>query len=185
MAVVSGRLKRPPVLAGWRRWKREQKVSCQGAAVAAGETHWTLLRVPRRPARRAPQRRVRRRAQRSRKRRWSWGRGRRGRSWSRWGRNRLGGPARPAAGRGDRCRRAASRRRGAGRSRARRDHQGRSAERNRIMLNTKSWGIQKVSFRTCSIAGSLGSPPCSVGWGFGGSTNRMSLMSEPRKMMYS
>ncbi len=159
MAVVSGRLKRPPVLAGWRRWKREQKVSCQGAAVAAGKTHWTLLRVPRRPARLAPQRRVRRRAQRSRKRRWSWGRGRRGRSWSRWGRSRPGGPARPAAGRGDRCRRAASRRRGAGRSRARRDHQGRSAEIKQDYVEYKILGNTKSLVRHLQYRRVIGESP--------------------------
>ena len=36
-----------------------------------------------------------------------------------------------------------------------------------------------------TIAGSLGRPPCSRDTGFGGSHTRMSLMSEPRKMMYS
>lgn len=35
------------------------------------------------------------------------------------------------------------------------------------------------------MAGSLGSPPCKVAWGLGGSHTRISLMSAPRKMMYS
>ena len=58
-----------------------------------------------------------------------------------------------------------------------------SAEHCRVIK--QSVNTSQGNSNTFTMAGSLGRPPCRVAWGFGGSHTRMSLMSDPRKMMYS
>ncbi len=189
-----------------RRWgqKGRSRQRAEGevvAAAAAVGTHWEQRW--RRPGRRARRRRaLRRQAQRSQRRQWSWVRARPGRSWSRWDRSPtcplpLAAAAVPAAAvlraasaaAGSLLRRHRCRRRDASPHRARwEDRRKKSAGEEEdffFLIMSHSHIRAPNSVLTCTMAGSLGNPPCRVGCGLGGWQMWMSLMSEPRKMMYS